>query len=126
MKNKLLLLSLLMLPLSMGWTASNYPSHYSTYVQSAKWITRDGNISLSITPTSYARKMSQSEGLHAFKLITSQFKSDSRWHNYYALRDQYICHLLKTTDKPQWNIEPGRQNLGLQKVIDYKCNPPWK
>ncbi|WP_040835297.1 DUF2599 domain-containing protein [Nocardia brevicatena] len=44
-----------------------------------------------------------------------------------GMRDQFICHWvwarLVTPDKPTWNLEPWRPNVGYDATVEAACNP---
>ena len=102
---------------------------YDEYFSKVEWITRNGVVSLSITPKSTLTNVDNANVLmgrafHSFSLIENKFKSDSRWKNGGSLSAQYHCHVLAAgSAKTPWNIEPHRTETGLWKVIKGKCNP---
>ncbi len=102
---------------------------YDEYFSKVEWITRNGVVSLSITPKSTLTNVNNANALmarafHSFSLLEKKFKSDSRWKNGGSLSAQYHCHVLAAgAAKTPWNLEPHRTETGLWKVIKGKCNP---
>ena len=56
---------------------------------------------------------------------------DSPWDKtygtsiYWSTYDQFFCHAYnpKTLDRPEWNLEPKRPNVGFVKTVKAGCNP---
>ncbi|NEW37922.1 DUF2599 domain-containing protein [Nocardia cyriacigeorgica] len=44
-----------------------------------------------------------------------------------GMRDQFICHWdwarIVAPDKPSWNLEPWRPDVGYLAVVEARCNP---
>ncbi|MFC6010535.1 DUF2599 domain-containing protein [Nocardia lasii] len=44
-----------------------------------------------------------------------------------GMRDQFVCHWvwarMVAPDKPSWNLEPWRPDVGYQAVVAANCNP---
>lgn len=44
-----------------------------------------------------------------------------------GMRDQFLCHWvwarMVAPDKPSWNLEPWRPDVGYQAVVSANCNP---
>ncbi|MDO3646504.1 DUF2599 domain-containing protein [Nocardia mangyaensis] len=44
-----------------------------------------------------------------------------------GMRDQFICHWvwarMVAPDKPSWNLEPWRPDVGYQATVSANCNP---
>lgn len=44
-----------------------------------------------------------------------------------GMRDQFVCHWvwarLVARDKPTWNLEPWRPNVGYDATVEAACNP---
>ncbi|MEF7658637.1 DUF2599 domain-containing protein [Bacillus thuringiensis] len=101
---------------------------YNEYFSKVEWITRNGVVSLSITPksslTSVSGNVQMARAFHSFSLLKEKFGSDKRWKNADSLSAQYHCHVLYAGSvKTPWNIEPHRTESGIWKVIKGKCNP---
>ncbi len=92
------------------------------YVESAQWVYRDYRWSFSITPTPCARR-TQPEGT-AFLLdeLSRDYSNSRFWKNNHGMRHQLICHLAIARDKPQWNLEPWRPDVGYAKTLEAGCN----
>ena len=104
---------------------------FSDYFTKVEWINRNGEISLSIYPTSRLfgenydnpnRFMAQVN--YAFSLLKDKFSSSPHWNNTDSMFAQFHCHAMFAGDnKIPWNIEPWRTESNLVKVIAAKCNP---
>lgn len=104
---------------------------FSDYFTKVEWINRNGEISLSIYPTSRLfgenydnpnRFMAQVN--YAFSLLKDKFSSSSHWNNTDSMFAQFHCHaMFAGNGKIPWNIEPWRTESNLAKVIAAKCNP---
>ncbi|WP_107841760.1 DUF2599 domain-containing protein [Metasolibacillus meyeri] len=101
---------------------------YDEYFSKVEWRTRNGVVSLSITPksslTSVSGNVLMARAFHSFSLLEAKYKSDSRWKNGGSLSAQYHCHVLAAGAlKTPWNLEPHRTETGIWKVIGGACNP---
>lgn len=85
----------------------------------AAWVDRSDGPSLFVTPAEWVRTggydaweeaMRQLAGLHP------EADSDS-------MRNQFLCHAIGAPDKPTWNLEPWRENIGLGGFALARCNP---
>ncbi|MEK1841739.1 MAG: DUF2599 domain-containing protein [Pseudomonas sp.] len=92
------------------------------YVESAQWVYRDYQWSFSITPTPCARR-TQPEGTpFLWDELSRDYSNSSYWQNTHGLRHQLICHLAIARDKPQWNLEPWRPDVGYAQTLAAGCN----
>lgn len=84
--------------------------------------------SLSLTPTACTRSLNgatSSTGLIVDAVIRDH-SSDQHWldgNNAHGVRDQIICHLAQYPNKPTWNVEPGRPDVGYAETVRRECNP---
>lgn len=103
---------------------------YSDYFTSAKWITRDKEISLSVYPkttspliTSHGN-VQMVHATRAFSHLKSKWSGSSKWKNTKAMEAQFHCHVMGAGKmKTPWNLEPHRTETSLTKTILNGCNP---
>jgi hypothetical protein len=100
------------------------------YFLSANWRFDAGPKlwSLSLVPTPCTRSLRgqlTSTGLVIDAVIRDQ-SGNAHWlegNNTRGMRDQIICHLDKLTTKEEWNVEPGRPDVGYAETVRRDCNP---
>lgn len=104
---------------------------YNEYFKSVKWITRNGIVSLSITPSNklYGSTYNNANVLAvhaatAWNLLYKKHKSNSKWKNTASLEAQFNCHVIYAGSKKiPWNIEPHRTETNWAIVVAKACNP---
>ncbi|WP_287457589.1 DUF2599 domain-containing protein [Thomasclavelia sp.] len=105
---------------------------YSEYFKSVKWITRNGVVSLSITPSNKLFGSTYNNNANilalqaatAWNLLYKKHKSSSKWKNTASLEAQFNCHVMFAgPNKVPWNIEPHRTESNWAVVIAHGCNP---
>lgn len=82
--------------------------------------------SLSLIPEQCTRDLkgsTNSTGLIVDAIIRD-YSSSTHWGNTHGMRHQLICHLDILNTKTEWNIEPGRQDVGYEETVRNGCNPP--
>ena len=102
----------------------------ATYFESAVWRFDDGPKlwSLSLVPTRCTRSLKgakSSTGL-VIDAVIRDHSGDRYWkdgNNTRGMRDQIICHLAELSGKAEWNVEPGRPDVGYTETVRRKCNP---
>lgn len=94
----------------------------TSYVASAQWIYRSYEWTLSIEPTPCARRTPPEGTAYLWDELTRDYSNSRYWKNTHGLRHQLICHLMVARDKPQWNLEPWRPDVGLSKTVAEGCN----
>lgn len=92
------------------------------YVESAQWVYRDYQWSFFITPTPCARRTPPEGTVFLWDELTRDYSNSRYWENTHGLRHQLICHLAIARDKPQWNLEPWRPDVGYAKTLEASCN----
>lgn len=92
------------------------------YVEGAQWIYRDYEWSFSITPTPCARRTPPEGTPYLWDELTRDYSNSRYWNNTHGMRHQLICHLAIARDKPQWNLEPWRPDVGYEKTLAAGCN----
>ncbi|PQP04066.1 MULTISPECIES: DUF2599 domain-containing protein [Pseudomonas] len=92
------------------------------YVASAQWVYRDYQWSFSITPTPCARKTPPEGTPFLWDELSRDYSNSRYWKNTHGMRHQLICHLAIARDKPQWNLEPWRPDVGYSKTLEAGCN----
>lgn len=92
------------------------------YIDSAYWFYRDNQWAFAITPTPCARR-TQSEGTaYLWDELSRDYSNSRYWNNTHGMRHQLICHLAIARDKPQWNLEPWRPDVGYGPTLEAGCN----
>lgn len=104
------------------------PTIYGTYVQSAVWTSGSRGWTLRVTPTPYARKLSSYQaGYYGWIELYNRMSYDGLDTNLSGMQDQYICHQEWATwwdpNKPTWNLDEWRANVGYARTVFYRCNP---
>lgn len=94
----------------------------TSYVASARWIYRNYEWTISITPTDCARRTPPEGTAYLWDELTRDYSNSRYWTNTHGLRHQLICHLMVARDKPEWNLEPWRPDVGLTKTVAAGCN----
>jgi hypothetical protein len=92
------------------------------YIESAHWFYRDYQWSLSITPTTCARRTQDLGTPFIWNELTRDYSNSRYWKNTHGMRHQLICHMEIARDKPQWNLEPWRPDVGYSKTLEAGCN----
>ncbi|WP_259741208.1 DUF2599 domain-containing protein [Pseudomonas fluorescens] len=92
------------------------------YIAGAHWFYRDYQWSLSITPTPCARRTLEPSTAYLWDELTRDYSNSRYWQNTHGMRHQLICHLAIARDKPQWNLEPWRPDVGYAKTLEAGCN----
>lgn len=104
---------------------------YSDYFSSGKWITRDGLISLSLSPKKLVYERHSNPNLHAaigvdsWNKVVNKHSSSSNWKNTAQMKNQYICHRDYAQGfKTPWNLEPARPLVSYAETVKHACNNP--
>lgn len=92
------------------------------YIENAHWFYRDYQWSLSITPTTCARRTLESSTPFIWDELSRDYSNSRYWQNTHGMRHQLICHLATARDKPEWNLEPWRPDVGYAKTVEAGCN----
>ncbi|KAB0507011.1 DUF2599 domain-containing protein [Pseudomonas lini] len=110
-------------------TATDAPDSYILtvercveYIESVQWVYRDYQWSFSITPTPCARKTPPEGTPFLWDELTRDYSNSRYWKNTHGMRHQLICHLAIARDKPQWNLEPWRPDVGYAQTLAAGCN----
>jgi hypothetical protein len=93
------------------------------YIASAKWLYRDDEWVFAITPTPCARRTPEQATPFLMDELLRDYSNSRYWSNTHGLRHQLICHLAIARDKPEWNIEPWRPDVGYARTLAAGCNP---
>ncbi len=88
-------------------------------VASTSWGKREGGRSLAVEPTDWARRAGEAGWTLAWaELVAADPSVDTA-----TVHDQLVCHGVGAPDKPTWNLEPWRPDVGLFAVLATGCNP---
>ncbi|MBC2189631.1 DUF2599 domain-containing protein [Listeria booriae] len=95
-----------------------YLKSYSYYFSSSKWITRNGQVSLSITPKNPLKSgvfvsSTQRNAIinDSFARLKQKHGGSKNWKNESSLKKQYMCHIDHAKGfKVPWNIEPAKKS----------------
>lgn len=90
-----------------------------TAVASATWGQNEGGRSLAVVPTAWARTAGEAGAELAWRHV-EWFAPDDATP---GMHDQLTCHALGAPDKPSWNLEPWRPDVGLAGTLLALCNP---
>ncbi|MBH0779185.1 DUF2599 domain-containing protein [Nocardia sp. NEAU-351] len=93
-------------------------------IERVEWTSNVDGPRLLVFPTTAGRR------------TTTQGSDERAWQEVLALsadaespgmRDQFVCHWewarLVQPNKPSWNLEPWRPDVGYQAVVAASCNP---
>lgn len=110
------------------------PTWCGSIVQSEEWRTlwdEGGKISLHIIPTWCGRNFGYNS--NTFQEVVDKAPyypyGPNYWEKYtkndmyWSMYNQFICHTWFARDKPDWNLEPWRPNVGYTRTVLSKCNP---
>jgi len=97
-------------------------------VKSASWTRRDGQWTLMVTPTGWARANGGGylPGKAGWNELYSKYKNKGLNTNLGGMKDQFICHAQLAFFKPTWNLDEGRKDLSYAATLAWGCNPPYK
>jgi hypothetical protein len=88
-------------------------------VRSTDWGEREGGRSLAVDATAWARAAGQAgQDLVWAQVVAAEPEADTT-----TMRDQLVCHAVGAPDKPTWNLEPWRPDVGLLATMAARCNP---
>lgn len=115
-------------PLPIEPPPGGYPKDITrqcaNYIDHAQWSSQGNAASLAITPTPCARQhIPEPEQPMAVDELFDRWASDPRFINPRGMRDQFRCLMVKYPDKPEWNIEPWRPDVGYEATFAADCNP---
>lgn len=88
-------------------------------VASTDWGEREGGRSLAVEPTGWAR----GAGAAGTDVVWSALVAADPDVDTATMRDQLECHAVGAPDKPTWNLEPWRPDVGLVATMAARCNP---
>jgi len=88
-------------------------------ILSAEWGNHDGGRSVAVEPSDCVR----TNGLALRDDVWATLVANVPDADVPGMRDQLVCHMIGAQDKPTWNLEPWRPEVGLQQTILSLCNP---
>ena len=94
---------------------------FSTYFTEGKWITRSGEVSLSLYRRIIFETVAQRNA--AWSTVNFTFNGSANWKNTAGMKDQFMCHSYFAKSKNPWNLEPGRPKVGYAETVKKRCNP---
>ena len=94
---------------------------FSTYFTEGKWITRSGQVSLSLYLRIILESVAQRNA--AWSTVNFVFNGSANWKNTTGMKDQFMCHSYFAKSKNPWNLEPWRPNVGYAQTVAKGCNP---
>lgn len=100
----------------------NSPVHAwfgETAVLSATWGYAEGGRSMALEPSDWTRAAGEAGVVMAWQHIEQVAPDDATA----GMHDQLVCHAVGAPDKPTWNLEPWRPDVGLLAVLAAMCNP---
>jgi len=88
-------------------------------ILSAEWGNHDGGNSLAVRPSDCVR----TSGLAMPDAVWNALVAADSSANAPGMRDQLLCHMVGAQEKPTWNLEPWRPQVGLAQTMLAFCNP---
>lgn len=100
-------------------------------IASAKWVGAGRQWTLQVVPTQWARINAGGflVGAAGWDELYAKYKNVGRGirNNLAGMRDQFICHeqfvAIRTPNKPSWNLDEWRPNVGYPQTVAHQCNP---
>ena len=103
-------------------TADPFPDQ--PLIDHVEWTTTSSGRQLQVYPTTAGRT---DKFPTAADRAWSEILHDAPDANTPGMHDQFQCHWvwarIVQPDKPSWNLEPWRPDVGYQAVVDAACNP---
>ncbi|MDO5699838.1 MAG: DUF2599 domain-containing protein [Dermatophilus congolensis] len=89
-------------------------------VADARWVSRDQERALKVTPTDYLRNHpSRDVADEAWRRVVRAVpEADTP-----GMQDQFVCHAQFASVKQAWYLEPRRPAVGYRGTILAGCNP---
>ncbi|MFC8731732.1 DUF2599 domain-containing protein [Luteimicrobium sp. NPDC057192] len=87
--------------------------------RSATWGVNEGGKSIAVDANAWARASSHAGAEATWSALVVE-QPDA---NKPGMHDQLLCHALGVPDKPTWNLEPWRPDVGLLATLAASCNP---
>ena len=89
-------------------------------VADARWVTRDGETALRVSPTDYLRNHpSRDVADEAWRRVVVAIpEADTP-----GMQDQFVCHAQFASAKQGWYLEPRRPAVGYGQTVLAGCNP---
>jgi len=87
--------------------------------RSATWGVHEGGKSIAVDANAWARASGQAGAEATWSALVVEHPAT----NMPGMRDQLLCHALGVPDKPTWNLEPWRPDVGLVATLAASCNP---
>ncbi|MCL2736247.1 MAG: DUF2599 domain-containing protein [Propionibacteriaceae bacterium] len=101
-------------------------------ISSATWVHYAEGWTLQVTPTAWARSwafssLSAAVGAADWNELYAKYRSSGLNTNLTGMRDQLICHqvfvAVRYPNKPTWNLDEWRPNVGFVQTVNAQCNP---
>lgn len=97
-------------------------------IDHATWVHYSDGWTLQVYPTGWARFNGGSHlvGSYAWDELYTKYKNRGLNTNLAGMRDQLICHeefvALRSPNKPSWNLDEWRPNVGYLQTLNASCN----
>jgi hypothetical protein len=94
-----------------------------------RYVTDFSGWTLMVTPTTWARANAGGYlvGVAGWDELYDKYKNAGLDTNLGSMRNQYICHqrfvALYSPNKPTWNLDEWRPDVGYWETVNQKCNP---
>jgi hypothetical protein len=96
-------------------------------IQSASWEHHQQGWTLRVTPTTWARANfgNPTAGDAGWAELYSKYKDKGRGihTNINGMKDQFRCHVGFAFNKPTWDLDEWRPDVGYVKTVAARCNP---
>ena len=88
-------------------------------LESATWGENEGGRSLAVDPADWARHAGEA----GLRLVRAQLVAVAPEAGSETMGHQLVCHGVGAPEKPTWNLEPWRPDVGLILTATAHCNP---
>ena len=101
-------------------TADATSTSYPALVADARWVTREGERALVVTPTAYLREHGSADvAKEAWRRVSAAVPDADTP----GMQDQFVCHAQYASTKTGWYLEPARPAVGYPRTVLTGCNP---
>jgi len=87
--------------------------------RSATWGVNEGGKSIAVDANAWARASAHAGAEATWSALVVEQPAANKP----GIHDQLLCHAIGVPDKPTWNLEPWRPDVGLVATLAARCNP---
>lgn len=105
---------------SRGTDPQRSPAAGGRLVDDARWVTREGESALQVTPSRQLRDATDAAVFDDAwgRIVRAIPRADTP-----GMRDQFVCHATFAPFKAAWYLEPRRPAVGYWQTVLAGCNP---